>query len=93
MSDVLHTISELKEEKDFVLKVYTWVSSTGKLVFLNCMVDAFEDPFEIDELLRALTLCAEPKCAIADKLDYRFEIICLIQASVIFLRQEIRGTK
>lgn len=23
MSDVLHTISELKEEKDFVLKVYT----------------------------------------------------------------------
>lgn len=25
MSDVLQTISELKEEKDFVLKVYTWV--------------------------------------------------------------------
>lgn len=62
-------------------------------MFLNCMVDAFEDPFEIDELLRTLTLCAKPKCAIADKLDYRLEIICLIQASVIFLRQEIRGTK
>lgn len=26
MSDVLQTIAELKEEKDFVLKVYTWVS-------------------------------------------------------------------
>lgn len=25
MSDVLQTISELKEEKDFVLKVYTYV--------------------------------------------------------------------
>lgn len=27
MSDVLQTISELKEEKDFVLKVYTYVST------------------------------------------------------------------
>lgn len=26
MSDVLQTISELKDEKDFVLKVYTYVS-------------------------------------------------------------------
>lgn len=25
MSDVFHTITDLKEEKDFVLKVYTWV--------------------------------------------------------------------
>ena len=26
MSDVFHTITDLKEEKDFVLKVYTWVN-------------------------------------------------------------------
>lgn len=32
MSDVFHTITDLKEEKDFVLKVYTWVDI--KLFFL-----------------------------------------------------------
>lgn len=51
MSDVLHTISELKEEKDFVLKVYTWVSGTCVCVFLKCMVDAREDPLVIDDVL------------------------------------------
>lgn len=34
MIDILQSISDLKEEKDFVLKVYTWVrpSKTGLLL-------------------------------------------------------------
>lgn len=78
MSDVLHTISELKEEKDFVLKVYTWVSSTCTRVF------KMHDLLVID-----VFLC---RVEIHIRVSQRSSVSSVVP-SVMFLRQEFTGTK